>query len=445
MAGPSLSSFSGKGSAGTAAGASGDRRVLLFGSAIVVLVFLVFGVWSVLAPMESAAMAQGIVKVEGNRKRVQHYEGGIVETILVQEGQSVQQADLLMRLDDTQARAERQILTGQLMAAKAEDARFMAELTGADEPEFADILQQDGRGAEARKASYELFVARREARLGEVAMLEQQIEQLKLQAQGLQEMIGAKTRMVTSYNEEIAQYDALFAKGLSNNLRIRELQRQRDEYMGEIAEHKSEIAGTNVRVTEAGLKIIQVERNAKTEAANELSGIKSEIYDLEERLYVVEDRIRKADIRAPATGMIMGLSVHTVGGVIRLGDVLMEVVPEDAELVVEARILPSDIDSVTLGMLADLRFSGFNTANTPIVQGQLVDLSADSFVNEEDGSAFYIGKLKADPDSLERQLGRFRLVPGMPVEVVIKTGSRTLFQYLLKPALNVFETSLLEQ
>lgn len=425
-------------------GESGDRKVLVVGSLIVVLVFLVFGVWSALAPLDSAALAQGMVKVEGNRKQVQHYEGGIVETILVQEGQAVTQGDLLMRLDDTQARAERQILTGQLLAAKAEEARFMAELSGADQPVFPEMLGQDERGVEAREASLEHFLARRDARLGEVEVLEQQIEQLKLQAGGLQEMIDAKTRMVTSYNEEIAQYDALFSKGLSNNLRIRELQRQRDEFQGEIAEHKSEIASTNVRVTEAGLKIIQIERNARTEAANELSRIKSEIYDLEERLYVVEDRIRKADIRAPVDGMVMGLSVHTIGGVIRPGDVLMEVVPQGAELVVEARIAPSDIDSVAVGMLADLRFPGFNTSNIPIVQGQLVDLSADSFVNEEDGTAYYIGKLVADAESLEQQLGKFRLVPGMPVEVVIKTGSRTLFQYLVKPALNVLDTSLLE-
>jgi len=442
MAGPSLSNVMPAGAGQP--GESGDRKVLVVGSLIVVLVFLVFGVWSASAPLDSAALAQGMVKVEGNRKQVQHYEGGIVETILVQEGQAVSQGDLLMRLDDTQARAERQILTGQLLAAKAEEARFMAELSGADQPVFPEMLGQDERGVEAWEASLEHFLARRDARLGEVEVLEQQIEQLKLQAGGLQEMIDAKTRMVTSYNEEIAQYDALFSKGLSNNLRIRELQRQRDEFQGEIAEHKSEIASTNVRVTEAGLKIIQIERNARTEAANELSCIKSEIYDLEERLYVVEDRIRKADIRAPVDGMVMGLSVHTIGGVIRPGDVLMEVVPQGAELVVEARIAPSDIDSVAVGMLADLRFPGFNTSNIPIVQGQLVDLSADSFVNEEDGTAYYIGKLVADAESLEQQLGKFRLVPGMPVEVVIKTGSRTLFQYLVKPALNVLDTSLLE-
>src|SRR5690554_1836542 len=295
MAGPSLSNVMPAGAGQP--GESGDRKVLVVGSLIVVLVFLVFGVWSASAPLDSAALAQGMVKVEGNRKQVQHYEGGIVETILVQEGQAVSQGDLLMRLDDTQARAERQILTGQLLAAKAEEARFMAELSGADQPVFPEMLGQDERGVEAWEASLEHFLARRDARLGEVEVLEQQIEQLKLQAGGLQEMIDAKTRMVTSYNEEIAQYDALFSKGLSNNLRIRELQRQRDEFQGEIAEHKSEIASTNVRVTEAGLKIIQIERNARTEAANELSCIKSEIYDLEERLYVVEDRIRKADIR----------------------------------------------------------------------------------------------------------------------------------------------------
>jgi len=442
MTSPSLSNVSGVGQPNTVGG--GERRVLLIGSAIVALVFLVFGVWSAIAPLDSAALAQGVVKVEGNRKQVQHYEGGIVENILVEEGQAVEQGDLLMRLDDTQARAERQILIGQLMAAKAEEARFLAELKGADEPVFPKILQQDERGIEARDAAYEHFVARREARLGEVEVLEQQIEQLELQSEGLQEMIDAKTRMVSSYNEEIAQYDALYSRGLSNNLRIRELQRQRDEYQGEIAEHKSEIASTNVRVTEAGLKIIQIERNAKTEAANELSRIKSEIYDLEERLYVVEDRIRKADIRAPVDGMVMGLSVYTVGGVIKPGDVLMEVVPGAANLVVEARILPSDIDSVEVGMSADLRFPGFNTASTPIVEGQLIDVSADSFVNEEDGTAYYIGKLAADPESLEQQLGHFRLVPGMPVEVVIKTGSRTLFEYLAKPALNVLDTSLLE-
>lgn len=421
-----------------------DRRFRVIGACIVALVFLVFGVWSAWAQLDSAALAQGLIKVEGNRKQVQHYEGGIVDTILVQEGQRVEQGDFLMRLDDTQARAEQQILTGKLMTAKAEEARFLAELRGDEMPQFPEILQGDGRGAEAREASLEHFMARREARLGEVEVLEQQIEQLKLQASGLKELVEAKKRLVTSFDEEIAQYDSLFAKGLANNLRIRELQRQRDEYLGEIAEQRSEIASTNVRVTEAGLKIIQIERNAKTEAANELSRIKSEIYDFEERLYVVDDRIRKASIRAPVDGLVMGLSVYTVGGVIRPGDVLMEVVPGSANLVVEAKIATSDIDSVAVGMEADLRFPGFNTAQTPIVRGQLMDVSADSFVNEEDGTAFYVGKLMADPESLKQQLGHFQLVPGMPVEVVIKTGSRTLFEYLAKPAMNMLETSLLE-
>lgn len=422
----------------------GERRLLLIGTLIVVLVFIVFGVWSALAPLSSAALAHGLVKVEGNRKQVQHHEGGIVDDILVKDGAVVEKGAVLLRLDDTQARAEQQILTGQLMTAVAEEARFMAELTGVDEPEFPALLDQDGRGEEARQASFEHFIARRDARVGEVEVLQQQIEQLKLQAGGLEELIRAKKRMVTSFNEEIAQHEALYARKLSNNLRIRELQRQRDEYMGEIAEHQADIAATGVRITEAGLKIIQIERNTKTEAANELSRIKSEIYDLQERLAVVEDRIDKATVRAPVDGIVMGLSVFTVGGVIRPGDVLMEVVPGDVDLIVEARIAPSDIDSVSVGMLADLRFPGFNTASTPIVQGQLIELSADSFVNEEDGTAYYIGKLAADPDSLQAQLGSFSLVPGMPVEVVIKTGSRTLLQYLAKPAMNVLDTSLLE-
>lgn len=422
-----------------------ERSILVVGSAIVFLIFVVFGGWAALAPLDSAALAPGLVKVEGNRKQVQHYEGGIVESILVREGQAVRQGDLLMRLDDTQARAERQILTGQLMTAKAEEARFRAELTADEEPEFPVMLKEDSRGEEARKASLEVFEARYEARRGEVDVLEQQAEQLKQQAVGLEHMVEAKNRMVVSFNEEIAQYESLHERGLANNLRIRELQRQRDEYIAEIAEHRSSIASTHVRVTEAGLKIVQIERNARSEAANELSRVKSEIHDLEEQLHVVEDRIQKAAIRSPTDGMVMGLMVHTLGGVIRPGDVLMEVVPEGASLVVEARISPSDIDSVEVGMLADLRFPAFNTASTPIVEGELVDLSADSFVNEDDGTSFYRAKLVADEASLGEQLGNFNLVPGMPVEVVIKTGSRTLFEYLVKPAMNILNTSLLEQ
>ncbi len=421
-----------------------DRAPRRIGLLILAIVFGGFGLWAVVAPMDSAALAPGVVTVKSYRKTVQHLEGGIVSEILVTDGQLVEQGQKLLVLDDTQARAELGILRGQYYTVRAMERRLVAERDSSGVVEFPVTLNvKDARAREAVRNEEQIFEARRSDRLGEIEVLEQRIIQLESQIEGLQALVASKDEIVSSYSEEVADLSELLAEGFVNKQRLRELQRNRSRSIGEVADHRASIAQAEVQIGETRLQILQLNKRFITEVVDQLAESQARVYDLRERISAIEDRLRRTVITAPVAGIVLGLNTHTIGGVVRPGESLLDIVPELAELVVDARVSPMDIDRVSVGMEATIRFSAFKNATTPTIFGVVTKISADRLVDEQTGIPYYLARVEVSEEGREK-LGSLLLVPGMPAEVLIKTGERTLFEYLVQPARNAFARSLIE-
>jgi epimerase transport system membrane fusion protein len=417
--------------------------VRLIGMAIIFLIFGVFGTWAVVAPLDSAAIAPGIVTIEGNRKTIQHLEGGIISKIFVNDGDTVNSGDPLIQLDETQAKTELQILRGQLFAFLAMEARLIAERNNADSVNFpAELLDSDTRTKEARALEMQQFTARKASHEGEIEILQQRSEQLKSQLSGLTAQIRSKANLSKSYAEEIQDNKALLSEGFVNKQRLRDLQRSKQGLAGEIAEHRAAIAGIKVQMGETRLQILQLGKNFSSEVISQLSDVQAKLFDINERISATDDRVTRSLITAPVGGVVLGLSFHTVGGVVAPANPILDIVPEGNKLIIEAKVTPVDIDRVNIGLEADIRFSAFKSAITPVVQGSVITVSPD-ILTGQDGISYYLAKLELTPKG-EDLLQGIQLVPGMPAEVLINTGSRTLFQYLAQPATDAFARSLTE-
>ncbi len=423
-----------------------DRRPRVIGLTILGLTFGLFGMWSLVAPLQSAALAPGTVVVKGSRKNIEHLEGGIVAEIPVRDGDHVQEGDLLIRLDDTQHRAQLEIAMGQYYAVKAREARLLAERDGAAAVTYPETLStpDDSRARDAIYSQDQVFSARRVARLGEIGVLEQRIQQLEAQVEGAEAMSAGKKKLTASYAEEIGDFRELLEEGFADKQRLRELERALAQTEGEVAQHQSDIARIGIQVGETRLQILQLQKDFHTAVVDELGATQIEVYDLDERIRALTDKTDRTDIRAPVDGVIVGLGVNTIGEVVTPGEPLLFVVPQETELIVEAQVSPVDIDRVTQGQTADIRFSSFKTTTTPVIEGTVIGLSADALTPPDPGmQPYYLARVEVSEEGYVL-LDNLELVPGMPAEVLINTGSRTLFQYLTQPIRNAFARSLIE-
>jgi epimerase transport system membrane fusion protein len=407
-----------------------------------------FGTWAALAPIDSAAVAPGMVAVEFNRKTVQHLEGGIVREILVREGARVAPGDLLVRLDDTQALAQLEIVRSQYLASRAQEARLIAERDSYREVVFPDDLlaaRSDPRVEEAIAGQQQVFAARSKALTGETEVLEQRIEQLNEQIRGLEGLSASKLQRIESYKTEIKDFKKLYEKGLTDRLRLREMERLAAELEGERAEHQASIAAAQVQIGETRLQIIQLQRKQQTEVTQELRDTQAKLSDLRERIRALEDTVARTVVRAPVGGAVVGLAVHTVGGVVTPGGRLLDIVPQDEQLIVEARVAPTDADRVSPGLEAQLRFSAFNVRTTPTVPGHVLTVSGDRITDPNNPKdSYYLARIQVTPEGMNSLRG-LSLLPGMPVDVMIKTGERTFFQYLVKPITDRLAKSFREE
>nr|WP_253278625.1 HlyD family type I secretion periplasmic adaptor subunit [Pseudomonas thivervalensis] len=421
-----------------------DTPVRRVGYLMLLVTFGLFGGWAALAPLDSSALAPGVVTVKSYRKTVQHLEGGIVRELRVHDGDLVKSGDVLLVLDNTQARSEMEAMRSQLIAALQLQARLEAERDALPEPlavpalDPADLRVQEARDSEAR-----IFQARRTSLLGEIGLQEKTIGQIEEQIRGFKAIIASKQALAASYQEEIVDLRALLAEGYVDKQRLREQERSLARLQTETAESQSEIAQAHVHIDEARLKILQLKKTFASEVAGLLGDARTKVYELRERLATLQDRDQRTDILAPESGMVMGMTVHTLGAVVSPGTALLDIVPANEELIVEAQVSPMDIDRIALGKLADIRFSAFKSSTTPVMEGRLVQISADRLINKDTGTAYYLARV-ALTDKGRQTLGNLTLVPGMPVEVLVNTGARTLLQYLMQPASNVFARSLIE-
>ena len=422
-----------------------DRKIRRLGFVIVVLTFGVFGTWAAFAPLDGAAYAPGVVTVQAYRKTVQHLEGGIVKEVLVHDGDTVQQDAPLIILDDTPLRFEYQMTRGQLIAAKAMEARLVAERDNLPEIAFAPLATADiQRGGEARQGEIRVFNAQRGSRLGQIAVLQERIDQLNEQINGTQAIIGAKGHLDRSYSGEIVELTDLLAQGFVDKQRLLEQERKRQLLRSEVVEHRSAITTSRLQINETRLQILQIDKDFNAEVVKQLAEVQSKIYDLQERASALEDRLDHSVIRAPEAGMVIGMTVHTIGGVVRPATPLLDIVPSVSGLVIEAQVAPVDIDRVAIGRRADIRFGAFNSATTPVIEGEVSSVSADRLINEKTGAGYYLARVKVTKAG-EHTLGERKLLPGMPADVLIITGQRTLLHYLMQPARNALSQSMIEE
>ncbi|AGI24981.1 type I secretion membrane fusion protein [Pseudomonas sp. ATCC 13867] len=422
-----------------------DRKIRRLGLVIVGVTFGLFGTWAAFAPLDGAVYAPGVVTVQTYRKTVQHLEGGIVKEVLVHDGDIVKRDDPLIVLDDAQLRFEYEMTRNQLVATVAMEARLKAErdaLSAIGFGESADLASP--RGMEARQSETQVFNARQGSRLGQIAVLRERIGQLNQQISGLEAVIDAKLQLERSYRGEIGELSDLLRQGFVDKQRLVEQERKLGMLRSEVADHRSTINRARLQINETQLQILQVDKDFNSDVAKQLAEVQTRIYDLREKASALEDRLSRIIIRAPDTGMVIGMTVHTVGGVVHPGTPLLDIVPSVSELVIEAQVPPMDIDRIAVGKRADIRFSAFNSATTPVIEGEVSNVSADRLINEKSGTAYYLARVRVTEHGV-RTLGERKLVPGMPADVLIITGQRTLLQYLMQPARNALSQSMIEE
>lgn len=430
----------------TATQADGIARPLRLGLAICALCVLGLGGFGGLLEISGAVLGRGTVVVAGSSKKVQHPSGGVVGRILVQDGTVVRQGDVVIALDETLMRANLMILVRQLDELEVRQARLKAERDGddtftvsgrADDAEFAALLA----------AEHRLFEARREARAGQKAQLAERIAQLKQEVIGLQQQKEAKAHELTFVRRELEGANSLWEKGLYPVAKLTALKRDTARLVGDENLLLAQIAQARGRISETRLQIAQVEQDLRAEAMRELREAQGRVAELAERRAGAEDQLRRVELRAPQSGVVHQLSVHTVGGVIAAGETLMEIVPQEDDLVIEVKLAATDIDSVHKGQTAFVRFPSFNLRTTPQVEGTVQRISADiarDNAAHAQPQSYYIVRVTLSSEARVR-LGGVALLPGMPAEVHLRTGDHSLLSYLVKPLRDQFATALRER
>ncbi|MBP0939302.1 HlyD family type I secretion periplasmic adaptor subunit [Pseudomonas alliivorans] len=422
-----------------------DRGIRRIGATIVLVTFGLFGIWAAFAPLGNAVYGTGLVTVQTYRKTVQHLEGGIVKELLARDGDTVKEGDPLIVLDDAQLSAQYESTRNQLISTKAREARLRAERDDLPAIPPLEVSGTDSqRAQEAIEGEAQVFNARKASRLGEIAVQRERIGQLKQQVLGLKDMIRTKVNLEKSYSGEIVELKDLLRQGFVDKQRLLEQERKLDMLKSEVADHESTITKTLLQINETELQIIQLTKNFSSEVVKELSDVQAKVFDLQETATALQDRLSRVVIRAPEDGMVLDMKVHTVGGVVSAGTPLLDIVPESSELVVEAHVSTNDIDRVAVGRLTDVRFSAFNSATTPVIPAIVTRVSADRLTDQQSGEPYYLVRVKLTEEGLKR-LGDRKLQPGMPAEVLINAGERTMLEYLLKPAGNMFVKSMIEE
>lgn len=413
------------------------RAYVLAGVVVILVVFVGFGGWAALAPLSSAALAPGRVAVEGDAKTIQHLEGGIVGEILVSDGDVVRAGQVLIRLDDTQVRSQREAVFAQLLALEAIGARLQAERDGAEAVVFPPLLTGAAlRNDEARKqmaTQDRLFASRRAQLDNSVDILGRQIEQKREEINGLEAQLAGETRKRAIISEELGVLRDGAQRGVVRKRDLLAKEREAADIQGAIGRVTAEIARARQAIAESEIKIVDQRNERVNRAVEELQRVQASITKLREDMRAAEDVLRRVDITAPRDGIVVGLAVNTPGGVIAPGADLLSIVPQDETLVVRARLNPTDIDVVHAGLAAEVRLLAFNLRRTPTIRGVVRQVSADLLEDPATGEAYYAAEIRLDPAALAA--AGATLYPGMPVEAMIVTGKRTALDYVAQPIL----------
>lgn len=414
----------------------------------VLLVFILLaGGLAVLMPIAGAVVVPGNLVVQSNVKAIQHPTGGVVAEIPVHNGERVATGDLLLRLDATQAQASLQMVSKQLDEVRARMTRLVAERDGAAQLEVPPELaaRSDDATVKALLASEQsLFKARSNARRSQTDLLQSRVAQLGEEIAGLNAQVDSKSKQLELIAGELTGVQDLYDKRLVPLTRLTTLQRESARIEGERGQLTSAIAETKSKIGEAQLQIVRLDQDFRTDVVKELGENQGKEAELVERGVAARDLLERIEIRAPTSGVIHQLSAHTIGGVIRAGDTIMELVPDLDDLQIEARLQPNDIDQVRMGQKAFVRFSAFNQRVTPQLDGIVSYVSADTSRDQQSNAAYFTVRVTL-PEEQRRRLDGKQLVSGMPAEVFMQTGSRTMMSYLLKPITDQLQRAFVER
>ena len=410
----------------------GPKRL---GYGAILLCFGGLGAWAGIATLASAALAPGVVSADGGRKTVQHLEGGIVREIHVREGDRVQAGQILVSLEDIQARAEFEELRERFVHLVTTEARLLAEQAGAEEFGTPSALEGfDPATVEpALTAQTQLFASRRATLQGREKILAQRILQLEAEIDGLREVIAAQDEQLALIGQEIEGVQTLYDKGLSRLPKLLELKRARADVRAARASNRARIARHQQSIGETRLQLLTMREELQEKIAEELSLVRTELAAVRTQLPAREDVLTRTVVTAPLAGTVMNVRVTTATGVIEPGQPLLDLVPQDVRLVIDARIRPIDMDTVQPGQAARVLFPAYGQRNLPQIFGRLRSISADRLTDERASEAYFLAKVEIEPAELARIAPEIELSPGMPTEVMILTGERTLLDYLVRP------------
>lgn len=416
-------------------------------SKVFLLATAVFFLWAFLAPINSGVNLAGTVVIQGNRKAVQHPQGGVVQEILVQEGSVVQQGDVLLRINPLSVEAALTSTEVDHINALAVASRLLAERNESKVIEWMPELEayaNDERLIEAKRFQTKLFDSRREEFEGQRRILQEQTSGLELQVTEQKKVLEARQNQLRVVTEELKNNEQLAAEGFVPKSRANELYRTRSELLATIATTTSDLNRTKTTIAENKLKLTQLGALMRKDVDNQLSEMQKTQKGLGARVESLRFDQSLAALKAPVGGTVVGLKANTVGGVIQAGLVLMEIVPKEQRLIIEAQVPPMFIDKVRVGLEADMRFSAFNATTTPIVQGTVKLVGADKMpaTNPQQGD-YYLAQIETTTEGIQKLEG-LTIQAGMPVEVIVKTGERTFISYLLKPIADRFARSFKE-
>ena len=422
-------------------------RLPVFLGWVIVLVFVVgFGAWAAITPLAEAAIAQGFLKVEGTRRTIQHFEGGIVREILVRDGDQVRQGQVLVRLDQPQAGQQTETLRSQRWALLAHDARLMAELAGSAEIAFPRDLSghEAARAQDAVAGQVALFQARRTALESQMTVLQARVEQFEAQIRSSTAQREAQTQQLVLLRAEEANTQTLLSQGLARLPQLLAIQRQVAATQGNISDMGSQIERSRAQIAEAEREMRRLRDTRLQEVSTELRDVRVRLAETEERLRAAEDVSTRLDITAPEEGTVLNLRVFTTGAVVRPGDPLMDIVPLRDRIVAEVNIQPNDIEVIHPGLVAEVRLPAFKSRLVPYLHGHVIFVASDVTQDERRGMVFYRVLIEIDEDQL-RALDGVQLRPGMMVEALIRTGERSFGRYLLQPVFDSFHRAFREQ
>jgi membrane fusion protein, type I secretion system len=419
------------------------RGAMAAGFGVIAVFFFGMGGWAAYAPLNGAVVAPAVVKVEGNRKTIQHLDGGIVKELLVKEGDRVAIGQRLIILEDTQARAAVDMLSQQSYGLRAQEARLLAERDGdkaiafpdeltsrRDDPAIGKVLQTEARQFEIRRTSLE----------GQVSVLKQRIAQLQEQIAGAEAQQTAVQESLAIIAAELKDQNFLLGKGLTQRPRVLELERTASGLRGQLGDLISGIAKVRQAIGEMEMQIIQARNVWTTEVGKDLHEAEAKLADVTPRLQAARDVLDRTNIRSPYAGYVVDLNVFSMGGVIQRGDKIMDIVPSQNGLVTEANINVDDIHDVHPGMRAELHFTAYKQRLIPVIHGDVIDVSADRLTDKRTGVPYYTALVRVNDQELAASKD-VQLYPGMAVTVMIPTKERTALDYLIGPVVASFDQS----